>query len=84
LPKKGIPVDEETARRFALTTTEIRKEAKKEERKRKATEGEVWVVKVDDKGMPRILMAGENEQGVTLEEAKKAMTDFTKEYGVYH
>ena len=79
--KKGIPVDEETAQKFALTMTETRKAAKKAERKKKATEGEVWVVKVDDKSMPRIMMAGENEQGVTLEEAKRAIREIRKEYG---
>lgn len=78
--KKGIPVSEETAEKFALSHAEAKKETKKEERKKKGAEGEVWLVKVDDKGVPRITMASEEETGITLDEAKKAVAEIRKTY----
>lgn len=75
--KKGITVSEEVAKKFAFTTSEVAKESK---RGTKATEGEVWVVKQDDKGVPRIAMASDDETGITLEEAKNAVVEIRKSY----
>lgn len=49
-------------------------------RRRKTIEGETWVVKQDEKGMPRLVWAREGEEGVSLEEAKRAVTELRKEY----
>lgn len=78
--KKGIIVSEEVASKFTLTSTEARRETAKEERQKKAAEGEVWVVRVDDKGIPRITMAAEGEIGISLTEAKSAVEEIRKSY----
>lgn len=78
--KKGIVVTEEIARRFALSSAEVKKEGVREERKRREAEGAVWTVEVDDSGMPKIRMIkDETEPGITLSQAKTAAREIGKE-----
>lgn len=78
--KKGIAVSAEVAKKFVLTSTEAVEADKRGKKERDALEGGVWVVKQDAKGVPRIAMASDDETGITLEEATKAVEEIRKSY----
>ena len=80
--KKHIEVPPEVLELAGVTAKSEAALKKKKEVEKKVTEGAVWTVAVDDKGMPRIRMIKDaTEPGTTLEEATKAAKQIGKEYG---
>lgn len=80
--EKGVSVPEDLLTKTAMHPKEVGKAEKDREKAKKKTEGEVWTVDIDDKGMPRIRMIKDiDEPGTTLEAATKAAKEIGKEYG---
>jgi len=79
--EKGISVPEELLIKTSLHPKDVDKAQKDEERKKKVTEGTVWTVGVDDKGIPGVRMIKDaSEPGTTLEEATKAAKQIGRDY----
>lgn len=78
--KKQLSVTDEQAKIFGFSPADVKKEDKKKDKKNKVKEGKTWVIKQDDKGAPRIMWAQEGEEGITMDEAKKAVRELRKEY----
>ncbi|MBA7621898.1 hypothetical protein ES703_29268 [subsurface metagenome] len=79
--KKHIEVPSEALEIAGITSKTEAEAKKKKDTDKKVTEGTVWTVAVDDKGMPRIRMIKDtSEPGTTLEEAKEAAKEIGKDY----
>ncbi|GAJ23649.1 unnamed protein product, partial [marine sediment metagenome] len=80
--KKHIEVPPEALEIAGITSKTEAEVKKKKDTEKKVTEGTVWTVDVDDKGIPRVRMIKDaSEPGTTLEEATKAAKQIGKEYG---
>ncbi len=80
--EKGLSVPEELLTKTGLHPKDALQAQKDEERKRKVSEGTLWTVIVDDRGLPSIRMIKDaSEPGTTLAEAKAAAKEIGKEVG---
>ena len=79
---RNIAIPEGLLEKVELSSKEKAKEQAEDEKAKKISEGTVWTVDVDDKGMPKIRMIkGTDEPGTTLELATKAAKQIGKDYG---